>query len=218
MSIDSGTATASSADGGVTVTLGGGDTFDAAVIAGTTLRDTTSGKQAVVKVRNSNINLTMFSGLAGSFSNHDWVVFNNFPSVQMQVSNDLSVFDGSPKILSAIHKPNRNPSARSRWQASQPLTLIDACIDLAISATWLSPTSVRIDFNTPVIDNAALRNPDNYLITPQQPTIIDPRAQVVVLGVTPEAVPTPGYVILATEEHTTGQIYDIEALAIEKTG
>jgi len=69
----------------------------------------------------------------------------------------------------------------------------------------LSATKVRVTFDRAAVDNAALRNADNYQITPV----------LSVSAVVPETVANPTYVDLTIDEQTTGVSYTVALLRIE---
>ena len=63
----------------------------------------------------------------------------------------------------------------------------------------LSPTSIRVNFVVPAINNAALVNVGNYVITPT----------LTVYSVTPGGGGNPSYVDLVISEQKTGQSYTL---------
>lgn len=73
------------------------------------------------------------------------------------------------------------------------------------SVVSLTPNSIRVTFSKSAVDNAALVNPDNYVITPTLGVYV----------VTPEAVANPGYVDLTIDEQKTGVAYQVELQRIE---
>jgi len=84
-------------------------------------------------------------------------------------------------------------------------TLGDLVLPEVVSATPLGPTTVRVTFDTPMLDNTNLNDPSNYTFTPEAGG-----AAVSGTGVTPEAVPNPTYVDVETIEHTDGIDYTVE--------
>jgi hypothetical protein len=67
-------------------------------------------------------------------------------------------------------------------------------------------THVHVTFEHPAIDNAILRDPTSYYITPTLP----------VYTVTPEAVTNPTYVVLTTDEQLDGQEYELDLIRLKK--
>ncbi len=65
------------------------------------------------------------------------------------------------------------------------------------SVVSLGPTSIRVTFEHAAIDNDALSNPDNYIITPTLEVSL----------VTPEVHSYPSYVDLEISEQKTGTTY-----------
>jgi len=63
----------------------------------------------------------------------------------------------------------------------------------------LSSTSIKVTFQFAANDNAALRAPGNYLISPS----------LTVSAVTPEAVTNPTYVTLTVGEQKNGESYSV---------
>lgn len=70
----------------------------------------------------------------------------------------------------------------------------------------LTPTSIRVSFVDPAVDNDALRSADSYKITPVRN----------VFSVTPENVAEPTYVDLEIDEQKTGVTYTLELQRLEK--
>lgn len=73
------------------------------------------------------------------------------------------------------------------------------------SMTSTSPTTWRVVFSNPVLDNVALRNAVNYTFSPD----LD------VVAVTPEAAAAPGYVDLETSEQKDGEAYTLTIHLVE---
>ena len=73
------------------------------------------------------------------------------------------------------------------------------------SVTVLGPTSIRVNFAAAAVNNAALSNPDNYVIT----------LTLTVFDATPQSGVTSGYVDLTITEQTTGTSYTVTLLRIE---
>ena len=98
----------------------------------------------------------------------------------------------------------------AEWPASTPIEA-DLIVDTSgispgiSSVTVLSPTSVKVNFVRPAIDNAALRSAANYSISPT----------LTVSEVAVEAVANPTYVVLTVSEQTTGVTYNLTLLRIE---
>lgn len=74
------------------------------------------------------------------------------------------------------------------------------------SIAVLGPTSIRVNFEYSAVDNAALRNVDNYVISPE----------LEVFSVTPEVHSTPSYVDLEIDEQKTGTEYTLTLQRIVK--
>lgn len=77
---------------------------------------------------------------------------------------------------------------------------------LTITCLSLGAFQVKVTFSDPVLDNAALRAPENYLVTGPDLTII---------SVTPEPVLHPSYVVLETSEQVDGVAYTLAIQEIE---
>lgn len=73
------------------------------------------------------------------------------------------------------------------------------------SVNVLSPTSIRVNFSRPAVKNAALLDPNNYVITPT----------LAVHSVAAAAGTTAAYVDLVIDEQCTGTAYDLELQRIE---
>jgi len=73
------------------------------------------------------------------------------------------------------------------------------------SVVSLTPTTVKVTFDVPALDNAALRSVSSYTISPT----LD------VKGVTPEAVANPTYVVLDVTEQTTGVAYTMTLVLLK---
>jgi len=69
----------------------------------------------------------------------------------------------------------------------------------------LSPTSIRINFERPALDNEPLRFTGSYDISPY----------LGVHSVTPEDVTDPTYVDLEVDEHTTGVVYTVTLIRLQ---
>jgi hypothetical protein len=210
MSIDSGTTNATSSDGGITIDLIGGQTFLAGVVAGKYFRVTSgpqAGKQAKITSKPLATRVICDPGIGSSITLESWVVLSNFPTTKDAVISRTAALT---KFVGGV--------GRVRFNASRPLSLFQASIDLMVIAVdVIPPTTLRIHFNLPVFDNAALRNPDNYLVTPFTPAS-DPRPQLGVYSATPQVTQFPTYVDIVVDEETTGQSYQVEVLAVEKVG
>lgn len=76
----------------------------------------------------------------------------------------------------------------------------------SVVVTVLSSTSIRVTFPAPALNNSALVQPGNYVITPT----------LAVYSVTPEAIANPNYVDLEIDEQTTGLSYEVEVQGVEK--
>lgn len=84
-------------------------------------------------------------------------------------------------------------------------TKIEGLSPGVLSVNAISPTVIRVTFESPAIDNLALRDPGNYVITPTR----------AVHEVEPQAVAMPGYVDLTIDEQVTGVAYQVELQRIE---
>lgn len=73
-----------------------------------------------------------------------------------------------------------------------------------LSITATDSTHIRVTFKYAAVDNAALRAPGNYSITPP----------LSVYTVTPEAAASPTYVDLAIDEQDDGQLYTLGLLRL----
>jgi hypothetical protein len=74
------------------------------------------------------------------------------------------------------------------------------------SVVVIDETHIRINFDDPAVDNAALRSRANYGID----------NGLEVLSVTPEAVAEPTYVDLEISEQVTGVLYTVGFVQIER--
>lgn len=73
------------------------------------------------------------------------------------------------------------------------------------SVVALTPTTIKVTFVYPALDNVALRSPASYRITPA----------LTIHAVTPEVTANPTYVILQIDEQKDLQVYDLELVRIE---
>lgn len=93
-----------------------------------------------------------------------------------------------------------------RWRARRAGIIVSGCPPsvpaLTIAATQLSATTIRLDFNFPVVNNEALRNAANYVITPT-------------LTVNLVEVLSATQVRLTMDEQKTGQTYSVEVKTVE---
>lgn len=82
-----------------------------------------------------------------------------------------------------------------------------------VSAVAQDPNTVRVTFDSPMLNDADLNNPANYSIAAGAGA-----ATVSVTAVTPEAVGNPTYVDLTTGEHTNGKTYTCEVNNVSDSG
>lgn len=75
-----------------------------------------------------------------------------------------------------------------------------------------SSTTIRATFDSPMLNNLELSDPDNYDVSPT-----DGGAPVAVTAATPEGVAEPTYVDLVVTEMTDGEAYELAATTIEDT-
>lgn len=73
------------------------------------------------------------------------------------------------------------------------------------SVVSTSPTTWRVTFSIPVLDNVALRAIVNYVFSPA----------LTVVSITPEAVADPNYVDITTSEQLDGQSYTLTIHLVE---
>ena len=73
------------------------------------------------------------------------------------------------------------------------------------SVTVLGPTSIRVNFENPVVNNIPLRATESYELTPS----------LTVHSVTPESVVSPTYVDLVIDEQNTSTAYTVELVRIQ---
>lgn len=73
------------------------------------------------------------------------------------------------------------------------------------SVVSTSPTTWRVTFSVPVLDNAALAAIANYIFSPI----------LIVVSIVPEAVANPGYVDITTSEQLDGQSYTLTIHLVE---
>lgn len=74
-----------------------------------------------------------------------------------------------------------------------------------LSVVSTSPTSIRVTFGGPIVDNIALSSLGSYEVSPA----------LELLSVTPEAVASPTYVDIVTAEQIDGQAYTFEAITYD---
>jgi len=76
---------------------------------------------------------------------------------------------------------------------------------LTIGVVSTSPTTWRVTFSVPVLDNAALRSASNYSFSPD----------LTVVGIIPESTTNPNYVDIETSEQLDGQSYTLTIHLVE---
>lgn len=111
-----------------------------------------------------------------------------------------------PSVPSHAYPEQRTIRTRRRVRVASLSLFVNAPTVLTIEA--ITPTSVRVTFAQPVINNVALRNPAHYTIAP-----IDSSPAVTVLGV---SVESSTQILLATSEMRQNAPYRLTITTIER--